>query len=81
MNKRHGRSKPYTSQGIRRLPCCRCGSPSRFQWQMCADNRLFRPLCLECDVALNKLILTWLGDPEVEEKINNYRLHCSVCVQ
>lgn len=70
---RHGRREPYTEIGVRRLPCVRCGQPARFQWNVCADGNLFRPICTACDIALNELVLTWMGDPEAAEKIVAYR--------
>lgn len=71
-HRRHGRRQPYTAAGIRRVPCYRCGQPAAHQWQACADGRLYRPLCLECDIALNLLVLTWMGDPDAEAKVAEY---------
>ncbi len=71
--KRHGRRKPYTQTGIRRLRCVRCGNPSEHTWQACADDNLYRPLCLGCDVALNALVLEWMNDPDHKEKMVKYR--------
>jgi hypothetical protein len=67
------RTKPYTDRGISRVPCRRCGAPSRYQWQICADHRVFRAICSDCDVELNELVLRWVGDPEAEEKMAAYR--------
>lgn len=67
------RRTPYSERGIRRVRCFRCGAPSRFQWQICADGNVFRGLCSECDVALNELVLRWMGDAEVDVKIAAYR--------
>lgn len=72
MHKRYGRREPYTEAGIRRLPCYRCGQRAQFQWSICADGNLQRPLCLDCDVALNRLVLAWAGDPEAEAKADRY---------
>jgi len=71
-HRRHGRKKPYTDIGVRRLPCYRCGKPATFQWTVCADKNLFRPLCLSCDVALNIMVLQWMGDPQAKEKVKLY---------
>lgn len=71
--KRHGRRKPYTQRGVEQLPCCRCGAPAHAQWQVCADGNLNRPICLRCDIELNKMVLQWLGDPDWEAKIAKYR--------
>jgi hypothetical protein len=70
---RHGRRQPYTETGIKRLPCARCGAPATQQWSACADNNLYRPICTECDIALNELVLEFMRDPEVKEKIKRYR--------
>ncbi len=59
--RRHGRREPYTVAGVRRLPCFRCGQPALHQWAACADDNLWRPLCLACDMALNQMVLTWMG--------------------
>lgn len=67
-----GRREPYTERGITRKACVRCGTPALFQWQVCADNRLFRPLCLDCDIALNRLVLRWARDPDWRMKCKKY---------
>jgi hypothetical protein len=67
-----GRSEPYTEIGIRRMKCIRCGSPSRFSWAICADGNVHRPLCVSCDVSLNRMVLEWAGDPDVEKKMTAY---------
>jgi hypothetical protein len=67
------RRKPYTWRGIRRKPCVRCGAPARYQWQICADGRQFRPLCAECDVAMNELVMRWVWGDTREDDIKRYR--------
>lgn len=71
--KRHGRRRLYTQIGVRRLPCVRCGSRARYQWSICADGNLQRPLCRECDIDLNRMVLEWVGDPEAAQKVAAYR--------
>ena len=61
------RRTPYTERGIRRIPCARCGAPSSTQWQVCADGNQYRGLCIDCDVALNALVLGWMGLPFDED--------------
>ncbi len=68
-----GRRKPYLESGIGRVPCARCGRPSVHQWQICADDRLYRPICEQCDIALNALVLKWMGFPDWREKIKRYK--------
>ena len=68
-----GRSKPYTEIGIRRMKCVRCGKPARFQWQICADDRIYRPICAMCDVKLNRMVMEWAGFSDVGAKMARYR--------
>jgi hypothetical protein len=63
---------PYMERGIVRKRCIRCGDKARFQWNVCADDG-YRPICAECDVALNELVLCWMGDPDWKPKIARYR--------
>lgn len=73
--RRAGRRRPYTTIGIRRLACTRCGGrPSYSTWQVCADDSLHRPLCWDCDLLLNALVLRWMGDPDAERKVDDYAL-------
>lgn len=67
------RRTPYTERGIRRVPCVRCGAPSVHQWQVCADGNVFRAVCQACDVALNRLVLRWMRDPQWAQKLRRYR--------
>lgn len=71
--KRHGRKRPYTTIGVRRLPCARCGQPASRQWQICADDNLWRPICKWCDVIVNGRVLRAMHDPDWVVKINRYR--------
>ena len=71
-HKRHGRKEPYTEAGVRRLPCARCGRPATHQWQVCSDGNLYRPICKECDILLNKIALWFMQDPDWESKMQAY---------
>lgn len=54
--------------------CVRCGkSPAPESFDLCADENALRALCAECDVLLNYMVLSWVGDSEVESKIADYR--------
>lgn len=79
MTRRGLRKTPYTERGISRVPCSRCSAPSVFQWQVCADNRVFRGVCRRCDVALNSMVLRFMRDPERKEKITKYVVAMSNC--
>lgn len=67
-----GRKRPYTEIGIRRIPCSRCGKPSAFQWQVCANGRSYVGVCAECDIALNALVLEFMKIPGRRELMRNY---------
>jgi hypothetical protein len=69
---RAGRTEPYTEIGIKRMKCVRCGKPASQQWAACADGGLWRPICLSCDVILNRLVLQFMLDPDTDEKIKTY---------
>ena len=66
------RRKPYTQRGIRRLKCFRCHRQGWTSWRICADGNQYRPICAWCDVALNRLVLEFMRDPDVEEKMSKY---------
>jgi len=54
------RKQPYTETGIKKCKCFRCGKPAYSQWQICSlDNKYF-PICRECDIKLNKLVLKFM---------------------
>lgn len=67
-----GRTQPYTSIGISRVPCVRCGAKAHHQWQVCADKRYYRALCLDCDIELNAMVLKWANDPDAQAKAEAY---------
>jgi hypothetical protein len=69
---KHGRKTPYTEIGIRRMSCVRCGKRASSQWQVCADGNTYRPLCSECDILVNRLVLIFMRDPDWKEKVAAY---------
>lgn len=66
------RKFPYTELGIKRLSCFRCGHGAQTQWQICSDGNTYRPLCLDCDIALNQLVLEWMGFPDTSTMMALY---------
>jgi len=66
------RRTPYTERGVRRLPCVRCGKPASRQWNACADGQ-YRPICTDCDILLNRLVLQFMRIPAWKEKIRKYK--------
>ena len=67
------RRKPYTQIGIVRLRCVRCGARARYQWQICADNNTWRPICAQCDFELNDLVMRWMFGNTRQDAIERYR--------
>jgi hypothetical protein len=68
------RSDPYTEAGVRRIKCVRCQiRKARFQWQICADGNNYRPLCGECDVALNREVLHFMRHPLADYFADKYK--------
>ncbi len=68
-----GRRKPYTAIGIRRVPCCRCGTPSQAQWQVCANGNMRLGLCVDCDILLNELALQFIKHKNAKKLMQKYR--------
>lgn len=65
---------PYSAAGITRLLCARagCGRRAHASWGACADGNVQRPLCPECDVEVNRIVLFWMGDPDLADKMDAY---------
>jgi hypothetical protein len=72
--RKRGRTTPYTDIGIQRIRCIRPGCPNMavHQWQICADDRVFRPLCIECDYTVNAIVMNFLQPPEWRSKLYSY---------
>lgn len=66
------RAKPYTAIGIKRVPCLRCGAPSAHQWNICALPG-YHGICIECDAALNAVVLAFMGVPDADAIAAGYR--------
>ena len=66
------RRKPYSEQGISRVPCFRCGQPSDTQWQICALSNEYKGVCTACDLDLNNVILEFFKVPDREQIMLNY---------
>jgi hypothetical protein len=66
------RRTPYTAIGIKRAKCCKCGVPGFAEWRVCADG-VYRVVCREHDLELNKIGLNWLHPPqEAARKVRVY---------
>lgn len=69
-----GRRKPYTALGIARVHCFR--HPTRkavHQWNCCANGNRWIPICLQCDVDLNRMVLRWFRLPGRHALMAKYR--------
>jgi hypothetical protein len=64
----------YTEKGIRRLKCIRCGRGAQCQWSICADGNNYRPICLDCDIALNRVVLKFMRHPHANQKADEYEV-------
>ena len=66
------RRTPYTVIGIQRKECIRCGAPAATQWNICADGNHYRPVCYDCDDAINRLVLEFMRHPNVDKILKEY---------
>lgn len=70
---------PYTEIGIKRLKCFRCDNIATQQWQICADGNVYRPICSQCDVVLNYLVMDFMEMSDRDMKIQRYKeLHLEI---
>jgi hypothetical protein len=71
---KRSRRTPYTAIGIRRVKCAVRGCRRRgyASWQVCADGRAHRALCWVHDIAINRLVLEWVGDRHAHRKMVRY---------
>jgi len=67
------RRKPYTSIGIKRIPCKKCGKPSVYQWSSCSLGNSYFGVCADCDIRLNNLLLVFFDIDNRVELIDSYR--------
>ncbi len=67
------RLEPYTRRGLKRIPCAKCGEPSAYQWQICADGNVYRGICAEHDIELNTMVMRWMFGDTKETEIEAYR--------
>ena len=66
------RRTPYTERGISRVPCVKCGAPSRFQWRICSDGG-WHGVCERHDLELNEMAARWaFGVREAKQLMKGY---------
>lgn len=67
------RRKPYTDRGISRVPCVKCGRPSKYQWRICSTNA-WSAVCGACDLAINTIVAEWaFGKQKAAPLLDRYR--------
>lgn len=67
------RTTSYTEREMSRVKCFRCKeNPAAQQWQICSDGNAYRAICRQCDIDVNRLILEFMGFPNVDEMIARY---------
>jgi len=67
-----GRKKPYTERGIGRVRCV-CGKSAAYQWNCCAIDNRWVPVCTDCDVAMNEMVLAFFRVPNRADLMEIYR--------
>lgn len=68
-----GRKRPYTSTGIKRIPCCRCGKPAKYQWNCCALDNRWLGLCEDCDIKVNDWFLKFANVRDRKPLMERYK--------
>lgn len=70
-----GRKKPYTAIGISRVKCAKsgCRKPGESQWQCCALDNRWIPLCREHDIRMNELACIFMMGTKAGPIIAAYR--------
>lgn len=76
--KYHGRKEPYTERGISRIPCVRCGEPSKYQWSICANRGRNLGVCPKCDIELNRIFLDFANFANKQELLDAYKVRVIV---
>ena len=56
------------------MKCFRCGGKGSQTWNICADGNKERSVCDACDVALNTMVLIFMGFRNWKSKIKKYKL-------
>ena len=67
------KSEPIPLDQLWDIPCVHCGANSQCQWVVCANGPDFIPMCIDCDIALNHLILSFLKFENCEDLMKQYK--------
>ena len=72
--RRPGRVGVYYEEELPTTPCFRCGAtPSAYTWTICSDGNRYRPICLPCDIALQEVVLLFMGFKNWRSKLERYK--------
>jgi hypothetical protein len=71
--KRVGRKRPYFADEMKRQKCRACGKQAVHQWNCCANDNRWVPVCLDCDFALNEMALAFFRVPGRVALMTRYR--------
>ena len=71
--KYHGRSRAYTTEEIEKTSCCACTAKAVHQWKCCANGNRYLPICIDCDVDLNEMVLMLMRVPNRTRLMAAYR--------
>lgn len=55
------------------MACVRCGNQAHAQWQVCADDQNYRPICKSCDYEINAFVLYYMKIPDAQKKLDAYQ--------
>lgn len=67
-----GRKRPYSQAEIGKVRC-RCGKPGAYQWNCCAIENRWVPVCKDCDIGLNEIVLAFFRVPDRDKIVARYR--------
>lgn len=67
-----GTKKPRTIEQMKRMKC-QCGKPAVHQWSSCANGNRHVAVCLDCDWAINEMLLAFLRLPQRVQLMTAYR--------
>lgn len=75
-----GRKEPYTRRGISRVKCAvhNCKKSAAHQWNCCALENRWLPICQKHDVELNRLACELLLGEKAKPIIAIYQLRSAV---
>ena len=77
LRKRKPSRKQLTVRGVGLFMCDRvgCTNKARRHWAICADGRIMRVVCNECDIAINEMVMRFMFGDTREYDLEQYREH------